>query len=169
MKVYQWEIHTYTYMYTYIYIFWIPLENGLSHGPSHELPLDLNLPSCWHLNIWGSGAAVPLTGTHRHAHAFEISPVAGPESSCFSVASTLERQGSSNPPISSCSCGLALRYRLGPHTESQNHRMVEAGRDLWRPSGPILLLKQGQLELVTQDHVLTAFEYDSTASVGNLC
>ena len=44
-------------------------------------------------------------------------------------------------------------------TESQNHRMVEAERDLWRSSGPTLLLKQGHLEPAAQDHVQTAFEY----------
>jgi len=39
------------------------------------------------------------------------------------------------------------------------HRMVEVGRGLWRPSGLTTLLKQGHLELVAQDHVHTAFEY----------
>lgn len=44
-------------------------------------------------------------------------------------------------------------------TESQYHRMVEVGRDLWRSSCPALLLKQGHLEPVAQDHVQMAFEY----------
>ena len=35
----------------------------------------------------------------------------------------------------------------------QSHRMIEAGRDLWRLSGPTLLLTQGYLEPVAQDHV----------------
>jgi len=36
--------------------------------------------------------------------------------------------------------------------------MVEVGRDLWRSSGPIPLLKQGHLEPVAQDCVQKAFE-----------
>ena len=43
--------------------------------------------------------------------------------------------------------------------ESQNHRMVEVGRDLWRSSGPTPVLKQGHLELVAQAHGQMAFEY----------
>lgn len=39
---------------------------------------------------------------------------------------------------------------------SQNHCMVEAGRYLWRASGPTPMLKQGHLERVAQDHVQTA-------------
>jgi len=42
---------------------------------------------------------------------------------------------------------------------SQNHRMAEAGRDLWRSFCPTPLLKQGHLELVAQDNVRMAFEY----------
>ena len=37
--------------------------------------------------------------------------------------------------------------------------MVEAGRDLWRSSGPTPLLKQGHLGQVASDHVQIAFEY----------
>ena len=42
---------------------------------------------------------------------------------------------------------------------SQNHRMVEVGRDIWMSSSPTLLLKQGHLGQVTQDHARSAFEY----------
>ena len=41
----------------------------------------------------------------------------------------------------------------------KNHRMAEVRRDLWRSSGPTLLLKQGHLELVAQDYIQMAFEY----------
>ena len=41
---------------------------------------------------------------------------------------------------------------------SQNHRMAEVGRELWRSSGPIPLLEQGNLEPVAQDRVQMAFE-----------
>jgi len=58
--------------------------------------------------------------------------------------------------------------------ESQNGRMVEAGRDLWRSSRPTPLLKQGHLELVAQECVfrwLLSVSEDgySTTSMGNLC
>lgn len=36
--------------------------------------------------------------------------------------------------------------------QEQNHRMTEVGRNLWRPSGPILLLKQGHSELLAWEH-----------------
>lgn len=36
--------------------------------------------------------------------------------------------------------------------------MVEAGRYLWRSSGPTTLLKQGHLQLTVQDHVQITFE-----------
>lgn len=36
----------------------------------------------------------------------------------------------------------------------QNHRLVEAGRDFWRSSGPSPLLQQGCLELVARDYVM---------------
>lgn len=32
-------------------------------------------------------------------------------------------------------------------------------RNLWKSSGPILLLKQGHLDQATQDHVQARFEY----------
>ncbi|XP_068796880.1 tumor necrosis factor receptor superfamily member 13C isoform X2 [Struthio camelus] len=47
-----------------------------------------------------------------------------------------------------------------PLTESQNHRMVEVGRDLWRTSSPTPLLKQGH---IAQDPVLTLPVFPSTA------
>ena len=37
--------------------------------------------------------------------------------------------------------------------------MVEVGRDLWRSSSPISLLKQDLLERITQGYVQVAFEY----------
>ena len=43
--------------------------------------------------------------------------------------------------------------------ESQNSRKVEAGRDLWRSSYPIPLLREGHLEQVAQDRVQMAFKY----------
>lgn len=42
---------------------------------------------------------------------------------------------------------------------SLNHRMFETGRNLWRSSGPTPFIKQGHLELVSQDHVQMAVEY----------
>jgi len=44
---------------------------------------------------------------------------------------------------------------LNKYTELllQNHRMVKAGRDLWRSSGPTPLLSQCHLEPVAQDRV----------------
>jgi len=58
-------------------------------------------------------------------------------------------------------------------TESQNHRQVEVGRDVWRTSGPSLLLEQGHLEPVPQDLVQMALntfkDRDSTTFLGNLC
>lgn len=42
---------------------------------------------------------------------------------------------------------------------SQNHRKVEIGRDCWRSSSPIPLLKLGHLQQVVQTHVQSAFGY----------
>lgn len=36
--------------------------------------------------------------------------------------------------------------------------MADVGRELWKSSGPISLLKQGFLEPVAQDHIQLAFE-----------
>lgn len=41
----------------------------------------------------------------------------------------------------------------------QSYKTVEVGSILWRSSGPTLLLKQGHLEPVAQDHGWAAFEY----------
>lgn len=41
---------------------------------------------------------------------------------------------------------------------SQNHTIVEVGKDLWRLSCSALLLKQGHLDLVAHDHVQSDFE-----------
>jgi len=37
---------------------------------------------------------------------------------------------------------------------TQNHRMCEFGRDLWRSSSRAPLVKQGHLEQAAQDHVI---------------
>lgn len=50
---------------------------------------------------------------------------------------------------------------------SQNPRMIEIIRDLWRSSGLRPLLKQGYLEPVAQDHV--SRDEESTTSLGILC
>ena len=42
---------------------------------------------------------------------------------------------------------------------SQNYRMLEVKRDLWRSSGQHRLLKQDHLQPISQDHVQMAFEY----------
>jgi len=44
-------------------------------------------------------------------------------------------------------------------TYYKKHRTAEVGRDICRSSGPTLMLKQGHLELVAQDHVQAAFEF----------
>jgi len=43
--------------------------------------------------------------------------------------------------------------------ESQNHRMVEVGRDLWGSCSPTSLPKQGHLHQAAQDCVQVGFEY----------
>jgi len=45
------------------------------------------------------------------------------------------------------------------HRITQNHRMVGAGRELWRSSSPTHLLKQVHLQQAAQDHVQVGFEY----------
>jgi len=66
------------------------------------------------------------------------------------------------PPIDKlCSSQLVTRtYVARERPEYTNHRIrvVEVGRDLWRSSGPIPLLKQGHLEPVTQENIQMAFE-----------
>lgn len=37
--------------------------------------------------------------------------------------------------------------------------MADVGRDLWKPYSPTPLLKQGNLDLVAQDHVQLSFEF----------
>jgi len=44
-------------------------------------------------------------------------------------------------------------------SESQNHRIVGVGRDLWGRSSPTPPPKQHQLEQVRQDHVQAGFEH----------
>lgn len=42
---------------------------------------------------------------------------------------------------------------------TQNQRMAEVGRHVWRLSSPSLLVKQGQLEQVAQGSVQSGFQY----------
>jgi len=44
-------------------------------------------------------------------------------------------------------------------TESQNYRTAGVGRELWRPSSPTPLLKQGHLQQAAQDPVQAGLEY----------
>jgi len=57
-------------------------------------------------------------------------------------------------------------------TESQNHRMVEVGRDLCGSSSPTPLPKQGHLQQAAQDRIQVVVnisrEGDSTTSLGSL-
>jgi len=53
---------------------------------------------------------------------------------------------------------------------SKNHRMTEAGKDVWRSSDPISLLKQVQLPKAMSRELLNTFtDGDSTTLPGNLC
>lgn len=56
----------------------------------------------------------------------------------------------------------------GPQTPSQKHRMVEVGRNLWRPSSPTPLLKYGRLEYAVQGHIQVGFEYLYRKKLHNL-
>jgi len=53
-------------------------------------------------------------------------------------------------------------------TESQNHRMVGAGRDLCGSSSPTLLLKQGHLQWAVEDLVQVGLEYLQRRRLHNL-
>lgn len=55
--------------------------------------------------------------------------------------------------------GCTQATLTGDKPSSENHRLVEVGRDLWRPSAPTPLLQQGHLQLVAHSHVQMAFEY----------
>ena len=57
------------------------------------------------------------------------------------------------------SCLLCLHLDPSLEKNSQNHRMVGVGRDLWRSSGPTTLLMQRHLKQIVQDYVKAAFEY----------
>lgn len=56
--------------------------------------------------------------------------------------------------------------------ESQNQKVAEIGRDLWRPSGPTTMLKQCRLDWLPRSMsrwlLNISKEEDSTTSVGNL-
>lgn len=51
---------------------------------------------------------------------------------------------------------------------SQNHRMVEAGKDPWKSPYPTPLLELDHLEHVDQDHVQMAFKYLQELTFHNL-
>ena len=53
-------------------------------------------------------------------------------------------------------------------TESQNHRMVEVGRDLCGSSSPNLLPKQGHLQHAAQELVQANLEYLQRRRLHNL-
>jgi len=53
-------------------------------------------------------------------------------------------------------------------TESQNHRMVGVGRNLWGSSTPNPLTKQDHLEQAAQDLVQVGFEYLQRRRLHNL-
>ena len=53
-------------------------------------------------------------------------------------------------------------------TESQNHRMVEVGRDLCGSSSPTALPKQGHLQQAAQDLVQAGLEYLQRRRLYNL-
>ena len=50
-------------------------------------------------------------------------------------------------------------YCEGKEIQSQNHRIAEIGRDLWRSSNPSICYEYGQLKQVARGHVLLGFEY----------
>lgn len=58
-----------------------------------------------------------------------------------------------------CPVRTVLQFSYLNLSQIYTHRMVEVGRDLWRLPCPKPLLKQGHLELFSQDHVHMAFEY----------
>lgn len=61
-----------------------------------------------------------------------------------------------------CSSHYGSAIILCVHKDSnyiQNHGIIEVDRHLWRSSSPASLLKQGQLEQVTQDCIQSGFEY----------
>ena len=80
---------------------------------------------------------------------------------------------SHEPPALPGSSWVGTQQRCsGNFTESQNHRIVGAGRDLCGSSSPTLLLKQGHLQQAAQDLVQAVLnisrEGDSTTSLGSL-
>jgi len=66
---------------------------------------------------------------------------------------------------------MSARGLLGPagsFTESQNHRMVQVGRDLCGSSSPTPLTKQGHPEQAAQDCVQAGLEYLQRRRLHNL-
>ena len=54
-------------------------------------------------------------------------------------------------PIQVCTCrSTPTLVYLGIRDKSQNYRIVEVGRDLWRSSGSTPLLKQGHNHRITE-------------------
>lgn len=67
--------------------------------------------------------------------------------------------GGGNPALCRCKAEEAVKMKRKSAAgiakgSTQNHRLVEAGRDLWRSSGPSPLLQQGCLEPVARDYVV---------------
>uniref|UniRef100_A0A8B9PTS4 Tectonin beta-propeller repeat containing 2 n=1 Tax=Apteryx owenii TaxID=8824 RepID=A0A8B9PTS4_APTOW len=61
-----------------------------------------------------------------------------------------------------------IQFCLSLNNQSQNHRIAEVGRDLWRSSSPTPLLKQGHLEHIVQDRIQACFEYLQRRRLHNL-
>lgn len=59
-------------------------------------------------------------------------------------------------------CVISERWHW---SNTQNYRMVEVRKDLWRSSGPTHVLEQGYLAQVVQAHVWMALEADYTTTL----
>lgn len=59
----------------------------------------------------------------------------------------------------------ALRFFL--KSVLQNHRIVKAGRHLWRLSSPTPMLRQNQIELATQDCVQSVLKNSKNGDIAN--
>jgi len=67
------------------------------------------------------------------------------------VMNSREIREGKNEKWNKCKVASSARNRLVP-TESQNHRMVRTGRDLWGSSSLTAVSKQGHLEQAAQVH-----------------
>lgn len=54
------------------------------------------------------------------------------------------------------------------NSKSQNHKMVEVGRDSWKSSDPTPLLKQGHLKQLAEDHIQMSLSYFHRLTVTEL-